>query len=230
MVSLRRILCRLFSSARQDLADRLCTERGARTERQSSHRSAIRRLNRRYGRASEPSAVRVVHAFVDSIRWRTRNVALCANVLEIHLPPFDLGHCTTLQFLRHALLRLAMDNALALALYLSSHLSHVRLDDDGQRPLPARARTHILLFANTDRLCLQRLPLFYITLYRWAAALAAYFRSIWGWSGFFRHGEARSGTDHPAGKLRLAYSGGPYPARPPRQRLSRARPSTVDFS
>src|ERR1700743_453255 len=130
MVSLRRILRRFFSSSRQDFADCLRTERGARPAGQSSHSPAICRLDRRYGRTPEHSILRVVHALVDGFRWRTRHLGFCPAVLEVFLSDFDLGHCAPLQFLRHALLYLAMAHALALAVYLSCDLSRLCLDHD----------------------------------------------------------------------------------------------------
>jgi hypothetical protein len=130
MVPVRRVLRGLLPPPRQDLANRVRIATGARFGDHGARASAIRRIDRRIRRPSEHSAFRVVHAFVDGIRWCARNAALGAGILEVHLSRFGVGHRPTLSLFRWAVLRLAMAHAMALSLRLPGDLSFFYLDDE----------------------------------------------------------------------------------------------------
>src|SRR5579871_3209466 len=129
MVPVWRVLRCLLPSSRQNLATRLCADPGGRLEDHRALASSVHWADRGSCRSSEYFAFRVVYAFVDDVRWRARNAALGAGVLEIRLSPFNLGHPPAISFLRRALLRLAVGHALALALHLPHSLPSFYLAD-----------------------------------------------------------------------------------------------------
>ena len=81
-----------FRLLRQNLATRLCAEPAAWLEDYRALAPSVHWADRGTRRSSEYFALRFVYAFVDGIRWRARNAALGAGVLEVRLSPFSLGH------------------------------------------------------------------------------------------------------------------------------------------